>query len=198
MRAVVLAMALLLVTSSCGPSETAATAKPAPQNAQTATFAGGCFWCMEPPFEDLKGIHSVTAGYAYGEPAPSSKREAVEIVYDPNQITYEQLLEIFWSNIDPSDNKGQFCDRGDQYRSAIYYHDQEQKIRSNQSLVRIRKGATFKVLTDILPAQRFEPAPGYDQNYASTHPVRYAFYRYGCGRDQRLRKVWGAHSGHRR
>jgi peptide-methionine (S)-S-oxide reductase len=162
-----------------------------------ATFAGGCFWCMEPPFESLKGVVSVTSGYTGGDVAnPTYQQvsdggtghyEAVQVRYDPQQITYAQLLEVFWRNIDPTDDGGQFCDRGPQYRAAIFFHDAAQKQAAEQS----KKAKKLRVVTEILPARPFYPAEEYHQDYAKKNPVRYKFYRFNCGRDRVLKKVWG-------
>jgi peptide-methionine (S)-S-oxide reductase len=166
-----------------------------------ATFAGGCFWCMEPPFEKLKGVVSVTSGYTGGETrnptydsvsaGGTGHREAVQILYDPQQISYAQLLDIFWHNVDPSNGAGQFCDFGEQYTTAIYYHDQEQRRWAQATLKRIEEVKKIRVVTDILPAAAFYPAEEYHQDYYRKNPVRYRFYRFNCGRDQTLKRVWG-------
>lgn len=161
-----------------------------PAGSQIATFAGGCYWCMEPPFEKLKGVLSVTAGFASSETLPGAAREAVEVRYDPGRISYEQLLVVFWKNVDPTDSEGQFCDRGAQYRSAIYYHSDAQRNAAIASRDTARRNSNLRIATEIARLSKFEKAPGYDQNYADMNPVRYKFYRYGCGRDQRLRQVW--------
>lgn len=172
----------------------------APGRQDVATFAGGCFWCMQPAFEKLPGVVSVTAGYTGGtvrnpsyeqvSGGTTGHRESVEIAYDPSRITYAQLLDVFWHNIDPTDNEGQFCDKGPQYRSAIFYHDENQKALAEQSKAELEK--KFKhVYTDILPASQFWRAEEYHQDYAKKNPVRYHFYRFNCGRDQRLAEIWG-------
>ena len=148
-----------------------------------ATFAGGCYWCMEPPFERLHGVVSVTAGYV-------AHREAVEIVYDPRRITYAQLLDVFWHNVDPTDDGGQFCDRGAAYRTAIFVRDAEQKRLAEATKAALRR--SMRVYTDILPAGRFERAADDEQHYFKRHPVRYTFYRLNCGRDDRLEQLWRA------
>jgi len=176
-------------------------AAPAPPRA-VATFAGGCFWCMEAPFDHLKGVISVTSGYTGGRvdkptydevsSGYTGHREAVEVVYDPRQISYAQLLDVYWHNIDPLNNAGQFCDNGGQYRSAIFVHDAEQKRLAEASKQAVGVKLHHDIYTDILPAARFYPAEEYHQHYYKKNPLRYKFYRFNCGRDQRLEKVWGA------
>jgi methionine-S-sulfoxide reductase len=166
-----------------------------------ATFAGGCFWCMEPPFEKLDGVVSVVSGYTGGtEPNPTYEqvsasltghREAVEVTYDPAKITYGQLVDVFWRNVDPTDSSGQFCDRGQQYLSAIYWHDEAQRRIAEQSLRNVKKRFGGDVATDVLPAGRFFRAEGHHQDYYKKNPIRYRIYRSGCGRDARLKKLWG-------
>lgn len=168
-----------------------------------ATFAGGCFWCMEPPFDALDGVISTTSGYIGGHKQdPTYKEvsrggtghtEAVQIVYDPERVSYAELLDIYWHNIDPTDPHGQFCDKGDQYRSEIFFHDDEQEKLANQSkaaLVEL-KPFTGDVVTGVTAATVFYPAEDYHQDYYTKNPVRYKFYRYGCGRDKRLEELWG-------
>ena len=172
---------------------------------EVATFAGGCFWCMEGPFDSLPGVISVTVGYTGGHVKNPSyeevsaggtgHRESVQIVYDPTRITYAKLLDVFWHNIDPADNEGQFCDKGPQYRSAIFYHDATQKRLAEESKAVVEK-RLGRVFTDILPASEFWRAEEYHQHYYKKNPVRYHFYRFNCGRDQRLAKLWGSAAGH--
>lgn len=167
-----------------------------------ATFAGGCFWCMEPPFDKLDGVVSTTSGYTGGHnETPTYEEvssgitghaEAMQIVYDPEKITYDQLLEVFWKNVDPTDGGGQFCDRGKQYRTAIFYHDEDQKRMAEQSRQALLESKGFKeIATEITVASTFYPAEEYHQDYYQKNPVRYKFYRYGCGRDRRLKELWG-------
>lgn len=168
-----------------------------------AIFAGGCFWCMEPPFEKLAGVLSVTSGYTGGSvPNPGYKQvsaggtghaEAVEVVYDPARIGYAELLEVFWRNIDPTDAGGQFVDRGDQYRSAIFYLDDEQRRLAETSKAALARSGRFAgpIVTVIVPASIFYPAEAYHQDYYKKNPLRYKFYRSGSGRDQFLEKTWG-------
>lgn len=168
-----------------------------------ATFAGGCFWCMEPPFDRLPGVLETLPGYTGGtvenpsyEQVSSGQTghyEAIQILYDPNKIGYRQLLQVFWKNIDPSDDKGQFCDKGPQYRSAIFYHDDKQKRLALESKRKLEKSKPFSepIQTDIIASGIFYPAENYHQNYYRKNPLSYRFYRYTCGRDRRLRELWG-------
>lgn len=169
-----------------------------------ATFAGGCFWCMEPPYDKLDGVISTTSGYTGGQKKNptyeevSSGRtghaEAVEVVYDPKKIGYEKLLEVFWRNVDPTVKDQQFCDVGSQYRTGIFYHDEEQKRLAEASKAALEKNKPFKgpIVTEITRATEFYPAEDYHQDYYLKNPVRYKFYRSGCGRDNRLKQLWGA------
>lgn len=168
---------------------------------EQATFAGGCFWCMEKPFEALNGIRVVTSGYMGGraEDAQYKKvgsgvtghREVIQVEYDPDAITYEQLLETFWKNIDPFDENGQFCDKGTQYTTAIYVHTSGQEQAAQTSLATIQQKFPGKnIITPILKATTFYPAEEYHQNYYKKNPAHYAAYRYSCGRDQRLKEIW--------
>ena len=177
---------------------------PAPKGYAKAIFAGGCFWCMEPPFDALPGVISTTSGYTGGQKkSPGYEQvsaggtghaEAVEIIYDPKQVSYEKLLEVFWHNIDPTAKNRQFCDAGSQYRSAIFYLDEEQKRLAEAARSALAKSKPFKgdIVTEIVPAGEFWPAEEYHQDYYKKNPVRYKFYRHGCGRDARLQELWGA------
>ena len=168
-----------------------------------ATFAGGCFWCMEGPFESLDGVISVTVGYTGGSKVNptyeevsaggTGHAESVEITYDPSKISYEKLLDVFWHNIDPLTKDAQFCDHGHQYRSAIFFHDPTQKKLADQSKAALEASGRFKqpIVTEITPASTFYPAEEYHQHYHQKNPVRYRFYRLTCGRDQRLKQLWG-------
>lgn len=172
---------------------------------KTAIFAGGCFWCLEPPFDKLKeaGVLDTVVGYTGGktdnptyEQISSGKtghKEVIKIVYDSQKISYQELLSVFWKNIDPFDGIGQFCDKGDQYQSAVYYLDEEQKNDYLQSLEALKKKGievqNFK--TQLLKAAQFYPAEDYHQDYYVKNPVRYKYYRFSCGRDKRLEQVWG-------
>lgn len=180
----------------------AATSSHAAAGAQaTATFAGGCFWCMEKPFDEIPGVISTRSGYTGGstenptyEQVSAGKTghlEAVQVSYDPAKVSYQQLLDIFWRNIDPLDSRGQFCDKGGQYRSAIFYHDDEQRRRAAASKERLEKERRWRIVTEIKPAVTFYPAEDYHQDYYRKNPVRYRFYRSNCGRDDRLKELWG-------
>jgi len=174
---------------------------------QVAIFAGGCFWCMEPPFDALDGVISSISGYSGGHKNnPTYKEvsaggtghaEVVQIVYDPDKVSYEKLLDVFWHNIDPTTPNRQFCDGGNQYRSAIFYLDDEQKRLAEASLTELQKNKPFKqpVVTEIIAATKFYPAEEYHQDYYHKNPIRYRFYRHGCGRDARLQELWGDQAG---
>ncbi len=181
---------------------------PALAATEKATFAGGCFWCMEAPFDKLPGVLSVTSGYTGGQvknptyeqvsAGGTGHAESVQIVFDPAKISYVKLLDIFWRNIDPTVKDRQFCDIGHQYRSAIFYHGEEQHRIALQSKAALEKNKPFKgaILTEITPASVFYPAEEYHQHYYKKNPLRYRYYRYGCGRDQRLEELWGSAAGH--
>ena len=168
-----------------------------------ATFAGGCFWCMEPPYDKLNGVVSTTSGYTGGRKVNptyeevssggTGHTEAVEVLYDPAKVSYETLLDVFWRNVDPTVRDRQFCDIGEQYRTGIFTHDETQKRLAEQSRAAIERSKPFKdpIVTEIAPAGRFYPAEEYHQDYYKKNPVRYKFYRYNCGRDQRLEQLWG-------
>jgi peptide-methionine (S)-S-oxide reductase len=193
-----MAAAVLTAIAILRPSVAAPT-PPSPQGLAKATFAGGCFWCMVHPFDELKGVVKVTSGYAGGKrkdptyeqvsAGGTGHRESVEILYDPRQIGYAKLLDVFWHNVDPTNNHGQFCDEGEQYRSAIFYHDAEQKRLAEASKTALEK--RMKVYTDVLPAGDFYAAEEYHQDYYKKNPVRYRFYRLNCGRDYVLDRIWG-------
>jgi peptide-methionine (S)-S-oxide reductase len=175
---------------------------------EKATFAGGCFWCMEAPFDKLPGVVSVTPGYTgssvknptYQQVSAggTGHAEAVQIVFDPSKTSYSKLLDIFWHNIDPTVKDRQFCDIGNQYRSGIFYHGEEQRRLAEQSKSALEKNKPFKgpVVTEITPASEFYPAEEYHQHYYKKNPLRYSYYRTSCGRDQRLKELWGNAAGH--
>jgi peptide-methionine (S)-S-oxide reductase len=176
-------------------------------NIEKATFAGGCFWCMEHPFDALPGVLSVTAGYTGGQKknptyqevsaGGTGHAESVQIVYDASKVTYGKLLDVYWHNIDPTTKDRQFCDGGHQYRSAIFYQTEEQHKEALQSKAELEKTKPFKepVVTEIVPAGEFYPAEDYHQHYYKKNPIRYHYYRNGCGRDQRLKDLWGKAAG---
>ena len=196
MKAAVLSILLIAGLSDVVSASAATLAK--------ATFAGGCFWCMEPPFERLTGVVSVTSGYTGGHAdhptyddvsgGGTGHREAVEILFDPRRISYARLLEVFWHNVDPVDGEGQFCDRGNQYRAAIFFHDEGQHRAAEQSRLAVQR-RFGSVSTMILPAGLFFHAEEEHQNYYREHALRYRFYRYRCGRDGRLHELWGDLAG---
>jgi len=168
-----------------------------------ATFAGGCFWCMEPPFEQLKGVVSVKAGYTGGKNSnptyeevstgSTGHAEAVEVLFDPSQITYDQLLDTFWQNVDPTAVNAQFADRGTQYRTAIFYHNEDQKKQAEASRERLAKSGKFRrpIVTQIVPAAPFYYAEDYHQDYAKKNPKHYNAYKVGSGRASFLEELWG-------
>jgi peptide-methionine (S)-S-oxide reductase len=175
-------------------------------NTAIATFAGGCFWCVEADFDKVDGVISTTSGYIGGKTEnPTYKQvsaggtghaEAVEIVFDPDKVSYENLLEIFWRNIDPVAKGRQFCDEGDSYRSAIFVHDDEQRRLAEASRKKIETSGKFSepIATEIASAGTFYKAEDYHQDYYLKNPAKYKFYRWGCGRDQRLEELWGKKS----
>ncbi|GAM08474.1 peptide methionine sulfoxide reductase MsrA [Geobacter sp. OR-1] len=172
----------------------------AAQKSETATFAGGCFWCMQSPFDVMDGVISTTVGYTGGfTPNPTYEQvssgttghmEAVQVLYDPDRVSYQQLLDKFWRNIDPLNNGGQFCDNGPQYRAAIFYQNETQKKQAETSKDWIEKERGWQVVTDIRPSVTFYPAEEYHQNFYRKNPLRYKFYRSNCGRDARLKELW--------
>jgi peptide-methionine (S)-S-oxide reductase len=201
-RLVVLAIAPALGGLCLLPAQ-AASAEPASKGRARATFAGGCFWCMEPPFDKVPGVASTTSGYAGGRivnptyeqvaAGVTGHAEVVQVVFDPGKVSYEKLLEVFWRNIDPFDAGGQFCDRGSQYRSAIYYEGDDQKraaLRSRESLEKSGR-LPGPIMTEISPLEAFYPAEEYHQDFYQRNLPRYWSYRAGCGRDRRLRELWG-------
>jgi len=178
--------------------------KAEPKNLKTATFAGGCFWCVESDFEKVEGVVEAISGYAGGhQENPTYKEvsaggtghtEAVEIRYDPDKITYKELLDVFWRHMDPTDAGGQFVDRGSQYRPAIFYHNEEQKRIAEESKAELDKSGRFSkpIVTEIVPLSKFYTAEDYHQDYYEKNPLRYKLYRFGSGRDQFINRVWGS------
>ncbi len=168
-----------------------------------ATFAGGCFWCMEPPYDKLTGVLGTVSGYMGGHEANptyesvsagrSGHAEVVQVTYDPSLISYRALVDVFWRNIDPLAKDRQFCDGGSQYRSAIFYHDAEQERIARSAKAALEQDETFagEIVTEISAASTFYPAEEYHQDYYMKNPVRYKVYRYSCGRDRRLEELWG-------
>ena len=199
-----LSVLLLVFVMICCLSPTPARA----ENREKATFAGGCFWCMEQPFDSLPGVLSVMPGYSGGtklnptyqevSAGGTGHAEAVEITFDPGKISYEKLLLVFWHNIDPTVKNRQFCDVGDQYRTAIFFHNEHQRRLALRSKELLDTQKPFKELlvTEISPARTFYPAEEYHQHYYKKNPLRYRYYRSSCGRDKRLKELWGSAAGH--
>ncbi len=190
-----LALWLLLAAAAAGQGAS-------PPKTATATFAGGCFWCVEADFDKVAGVVGTTSGYIGGRTANpayeevvrggTGHAEAVEIVFDPARVTYQQLLDVFWRNIDPLAKDRQFCDRGDQYRSAIFHHGDEQRRLAEASKAAVAARFKQPIATAIVAAGPFYKAEDYHQDYYLKNPLRYNFYRAGCGRDARLEELWGA------
>ncbi len=205
MRTLLLALSLLVATT-CRAEDTAPPQAPSANTTASAVFAGGCFWCMEQPFDDLDGVLSTTSGYTGGSvPDPTYEQvsagntghvEAVEVVYDPERIGFDELLAMFWRNIDPLDDGGQFCDRGSPYRTAIFVHDTEQRRLAEASRQAIREQLGQPLATPIRDAGPFYAAEDHHQDYYRKNPLRYRYYRRGCGRDARLEELWGAGAKH--
>jgi peptide methionine sulfoxide reductase msrA/msrB len=200
----VLSVLAALVGAACirlaGGEET--TGKEPARAEAVATFAGGCFWCMETPFEELDGVSAVISGYTGGQvenptyeqvsSGTTGHAEAVQVHYDPARISYADLLQVFWRQIDPTDADWQFVDRGRQYRSSIFYHDDEQRKLAEASKQELAASKRFDepIVTEIVAYERFHPAEDYHQDYHSKNPLRYKYYRWGSGRDQFLEKAW--------
>lgn len=197
---------LLLTGSKAVDREGAAKMKDR-KDLGTATFAGGCFWCVEADFEKVDGVEEVVSGYTGGNtPNPTYEEvsagatghvEAIQVYYDPKKVTYGELLNVFWRHVDPTDPGGQFVDRGSQYRSAIFYHDEEQKRLAEETKKELEKQGPFKkpVVTDIVKFTEFYPAEDYHQDYYKNHSLRYKYYRHGSGRDQFLKEAWSGYKG---
>jgi peptide-methionine (S)-S-oxide reductase len=211
-RAFVLALLLAAVTPAAGAAARQggdaapdAPAPPAPTGKAVATFAMGCFWCAEDAFEGLAGVESVVSGYTGGHlESPTYQQvsghgtghyEAIQVVFEPTKVSYERLLEVFWHNVDPFDARGQFCDKGDQYRAAVFVHDAEQRRLAEASRQRVAQELQKGVVTKIEPAVTFYAAEEYHQDYAQKNPLRYRYYSTGCGRANRLHAVWGEAAG---
>ncbi len=181
----------------------AADAPPVQAGTEVAIFAGGCFWCVEADFDKVPGVLSTTSGYTGGRTAnPTYQQvssggtghaEVVKIVYDPKMVSYDKLLNVFWRNVDPLTKEGQFCDFGDQYRTAIFYANDAQKRAAEASKAALDASKRFKrpIVTEIVAAGPFYAAEAYHQNYYKNNPVRYNLYRFNCGRDARLEELWG-------
>jgi len=202
-RAALMALAVVAVAHAGAQAP-----KDPPPGKALATFAGGCFWCMEAPYDKLDGVVSTTSGYmggtrknpTYGEVSNGSTghAEVVQVVYDPAKVSYEKLLEVYWNNVDPTVTDRQFCDVGSQYRTAILVRTDDQRRAAEKSKQQVVKSKPFKedIVTPIVAAGDFWPAEDYHQDYYIKNPVRYTYYRTGCGRDARLKSLWGAAAPH--
>jgi len=184
----------------------AAQAQPSPgakPATARATFAGGCFWCMEEVYDKVPGVIATVSGYMGGQSknptyeqigtGRTGHAEVVQVEYDPAKVSYAKLLEVFWRNIDPTQKDAQFCDQGSQYRSGVFYHDEEQKRLAEASRLALQKNKPFRgeIVTEITQASQFYPAEGYHQDFHQKNPTRYKFYKSGCGREARLQQLWG-------
>ena len=201
--------------STCGPlvallvlaSGVALAAAPAGPETARATFAAGCFWCVESDFDKVPGVLSTTSGYMGGtkkdptyeevSAGGTGHAEVVQVEYDPKKVSYAQLLQVFWHNVDPLTPNAQFCDKGNSYRSAIFVADAEQRRLAEESLRALQASRRFDrpIVTELLPAAEFYPAEEYHQDYYRKNPVRYRYYRFACGRDARLKELWGKDAG---
>ncbi len=205
-RWTLLALVLIFIGSWLFAEKMQAASETSNQTA-TAIFAGGCFWCMEPPFDKLEGVIATTSGYTGGHTEnPTYKQvssditghyEALQVTYDPSIVDYATLLNVFWHNVDPLDAKGQFCDKGKSYRTAIFYNSDEQKELAQTSKKELVDSNYFKekVVTVIEEVKTFYPAEGYHQDYYQKSPVKYKYYRFACGRDNRLKELWKGSAG---
>ena len=202
--AVVATSGLFLYPSSSPKADAPATPQESSVNpavADTATFAGGCFWCMEPPYDKMDGVASTTSGFAGGDQVDPSYREVasgatnhtevVQVIYDSTKVSYERLLRVYWHNVDPFDGTGQFCDRGSQYRPAVFAHSARQKRLAEESKTTVAARFEQPIAVEIERLDAFYAAEQYHQNYYQKNPDRYTNYRQGCGRDARLRDIWG-------
>lgn len=177
-----------------------------PENTAKAMFAAGCFWCIEPTFDNIDGVLETVVGYSGGHTknptyhevgtGTTGHTESILVIYDPQKVTYAKLLEQFWFNVDPFDGDGQFVDRGPQYRPAIFYFDEAQRKLAQQTAAEVEKEKGQKVKVEITEASAFYPAEDYHQEYYEKNPTRYKFYRFGSGRDNRLKAIWGEDAKH--
>jgi peptide-methionine (S)-S-oxide reductase len=202
------ALALVLSAAASSAAERTQEAPPPAPGLAVATFAGGCFWCMEPPFDKTDGVVSTTSGYTGGSKAGATyeevsaggtgHKEAVRVVYDPQKVSYAKLLDVFWRNVDPVDARGQFCDKGDQYKAAIFVADDEQRRLAEESKAALERSGRFRqpITVTIQPTGPFWMAEDYHQDYYLKNPAKYKFYRWNCGRDARLEAVWGTPATH--
>jgi len=202
------ALALVLSAAASSAAERTQEAPPPAPGLAVATFAGGCFWCMEPPFDKTDGVVSTTSGYTGGSKAGATyeevsaggtgHKEAVRVVYDPQKVSYAKLLDVFWRNVDPVDARGQFCDKGDQYKAAIFVADDEQRRLAEESKAALERSGRFRqpITVTIQPTGPFWAAEDYHLDYYLKNPAKYKFYRWNCGRDARLEAVWGTPATH--
>ena len=200
----VTALLALAVVGMVGAQQPAFEIESIDPSHEIAVFAGGCFWCMEPPYDKLDGVIATISGYTGGHTesptyhevtfGDTGHYEAVLVVFDPRRVTYDELVAIFWFNIDPTDDRGQFCDRGSSYRTAIFYRTPQQEAAATRSRDELEASNRLRrrVVTEILPTATFWIAEDYHQNYYVNSPIRYRTYRSGCGRDARLRQLWGS------
>jgi len=207
--AVATALAGALALSAGVPFASALSPAPPQAAADTlevATFAGGCFWCVEEAFDQVQGVSATVSGYTggrveeptYGQVSSGGTGhvEAVNVFFDPDMVSFEEILATFWHNVDPTDDGGQFCDRGEQYRSAIFVRNERQRSLAEASKRELEATRSFPIVTEILPAITFWPAEDYHQDYYRKNPVRYRFYKFNCGRKARLEEVWGEAAVH--
>jgi peptide-methionine (S)-S-oxide reductase len=208
-RMIYAAFALSLAVFGLGLQTNQSSVEAAQNNQEVAIFAGGCFWCVESDFDTVAGVLSTVSGYTGGtvknptyktvSAGGSGHLEAVKITFDPKQVSYAKLLYIFWRSVDPTDGGGQFCDRGDSYKTAIFTTSEKQLKTAEMSKAALEKSKVLKatIVTPIVQASAFYPSEDYHQDYYKKNPIRYKFYRYRCGRDLRVERLWGnqAHSG---
>jgi peptide-methionine (S)-S-oxide reductase len=204
MRRLLLSLALVLATAGLAVAQMAPLPKPGPGQA-VATFAGGCFWCTESDFDHVPGVISTTSGYTGGRTAApdyqqvsvggTGHAEAVEVIYDPSKVSYATLLDHYWRSVDPTVKNAQFCDHGDQYRTAIFVRGEEERKLAEASKKKVEAQLKVPVYTQVVKAGVFYPAEEYHQDFYKTNAVKYKFYRWNCGRDQRLKQIWGAYKG---
>jgi peptide-methionine (S)-S-oxide reductase len=201
-----LLLSLIFAVAFAGGAVAQMAPLPQPKLGQAvATFAGGCFWCVESDFDHVPGVISTTSGYTGGHVANptyhqvsaggTGHAESVEVIYDPKKVSYQQLLTYFWHHIDPTVKDRQFCDVGEQYRTAIFVHNDEERKLAEASKKKVESELKVPIYTQIANAGRFYPAEEYHQDFYKKNPVKYKFYRWNCGRDQRVEKIWGAHKG---
>jgi peptide-methionine (S)-S-oxide reductase len=199
-------LSLIFAVAFAGSAVAQMAPLPQPKPGQAvATFAGGCFWCVESDFDHVPGVISTTSGYTGGHAANptyhqvsaggTGHAESVEVIYDPKKVSYQQLLTYFWHHIDPTVKDQQFCDHGNQYRTAIFVHSDEERKLAEASKKKVEAELKVPIYTQIANAGRFYPAEEYHQDFYKKNPVKYKFYRWNCGRDQRVEKIWGAHKG---